>query len=342
MSRHSGKKYDGLRPGRAALCCAAFFLLAPLVYPATAFELQGHRGARGLAPENTLPGFARALDIGVTTLEMDLQMTRDGVVVVAHDAHLNPELTRTQDGVWLTGPSRPIYGLSFQELQRFDVGRLRPDGETRRRFSWQEGADGVRIPPLRAVFKLVRRAGNRTVEFNLEIKSSPERLFTPSPEAFTDAVVREIRRAGMVTRARIQSFDWRVLRRVQAIAPEIGTIYLTAQQNWMDTVRTGQPGPSPWTAGIDVDDFASVPEAIKSARGGIWSPHHEDIRQQDIDTAHRLGMRVIVWTVNSMLRMRKLIDMGVDGIITDYPNRLRWVMWAHGLALPVSTPVDVE
>jgi len=135
----------------------------------------------------------------------------------------------------------------------------------------------------------------------------------------------------------VQSFDWRSLERVREVAPDIATVYLSAERSWMNNVERGRPGTSPWTGAIDIDDFdGSIPRAIKSAGGRIWSPYFRDLRAADLAEAHRLGVAVIVWTVNDPADMASLIDLGVDGIITDYPNRLRRVMGDKGMALPAT------
>ncbi len=164
---------------------------------------------------------------------------------------------------------------------------------------------------------------------------------TPGPAAFAQAVLDNVADLGMTGRVTIQSFDWRTLQEVQRREPAMPTSYLTAQQRWLDNIRAGKPGPSPWTAGFDIDDFGgSVPRLVKAAGGRVWSPFHREVDAAQIAEAHRLGLAVKVWTVNKPARMNALIDMGVDGIITDYPDRLRQVLKARGMRPPVSTPVD--
>ncbi len=309
--------------------------------PAGAFDLQGHRGARGLAPENTLAAFARALTIGVTTLELDVGVTADGVVVVRHDPRPNPALTRTADGAWLAAPGPPLRSLTLAELARYDVGRIDPQSRYARRFPDQRPVDGARVPTLGEVVALTRKAGNGAVRFNVETKLKPEEPgLTLSPEAFAEAVLAVLEAEGVADRTQIQSFDWRTLRQVQLRAPRIPTVYLSAQQEWLDNIRRGQDGPSPWTAGLDIDDFAgSIPRLVAAAGGRVWSPYHKEIDRAQLDEAHRLGLTVVVWTVNEPARMGALIDLGVDGIITDYPDRLRRVLREKGLPLPPPTPV---
>ena len=306
---------------------------------AAAIDLQGHRGARGLAPENTLPAFARALSIGVSTLELDCGVTRDGVVVVSHNRALDPAITRGPDGDWLSDAPL-ISTLDFAALQRFDVGRTRPGSDYGHRFPEQRGIDGARIPRLAEVFQLAKRAGNGTVRFNIETKIDPTRpAETVDAEAFARSLIAVVREHGVAERTIIQSFDWRTLRVVQAEAPEIATAYLTIQRPGEDTVRAGADG-SPWTAGMRYRAHGSVPRMVKAAGGAIWSPYYGDLTSALLDESHRLGLGVIVWTVNDRAEMDRLIDLGVDGIISDYPDRLRDAVRDKGLPLPRPTPVD--
>ena len=301
---------------------------------AHALDIQGHRGARGLAPENTLPAFERALALGVTTLEMDTGITRDGVVVVTHDPTLNPDLVRTADGRWLEGRGPAIHGLTYAELQRYDVGRMKAGTAYAQRYPAQAAVDGTRIPRLADVFALARRMGARDVRFNIETKLSPLRADeTPPPEVFARALIREIRAAGVTRRASIQSFDWRTLQVVQREAPEIETVYLTAQQRFLDNVCGGPHGgkpqvaaadcePSPWTAGFQLKDHGSVPKLVKAAGGRVWSPDYRDLDAAKLAEAHALGLRVVVWTVNEPADISRLLALGVDGIISDRPDLL--------------------
>jgi glycerophosphoryl diester phosphodiesterase len=297
-----------------------------------AFDLQGHRGARGLRPENTLAAFAHALSIGVTTLELDTAVTRDGVVVISHDSLLNPDLTRDPSGQWLRGAGPSIFSLAFAELQRYDVGRLRPGSLYAARFAEQVPVDGERIPRLADLFALVREAGNTTVRFNIETKLDPRTPdATPTARVFAEAVVRQIRRAGMESRSTIQSFDWSTLRVVKQIAPEIKTVCLTTQQGADDNIGLGKPGPSPWLGGLDADDFGgSVPRLVKAAGGAVWSPDYGDLSAASIAESHALGLLVIPWTANDPGEMARLIDLGVDGLITDRPDRLRTLLAKMG------------
>jgi glycerophosphoryl diester phosphodiesterase len=304
-----------------------------------ALDIQGHRGARGLAPENTLPAFATALTLGVSTLELDCAITRDGVVVVSHDPAINPDITRGPDGKWLQQSGPAIHSLTFQELQRYDVGRTNPASAYGKRWPEQKPVDGTRIPRLADVFALVRKSGNEAVRFNIETKISPlEPGATTAPEDFARKLVAAVRAGGMARRAAIQSFDWRTLAVVQKEAPEIPTVYLTVQKGFMDSIQADQPQ-SPWTAGYRFRDHGSVPRMIKAAGGAVWSPYSGDLTREAVREARALGLKVVVWTVNEPAGMRRMIEWGVDGIISDRPDLLRQVAGEMGVALPRSTPV---
>jgi glycerophosphoryl diester phosphodiesterase len=319
-----------------------FLVAALLVMTSTAhsLDLQGHRGARGLLPENTLPAFAQALSLGVTTLELDTAVTQDGVVVVSHDATLNPDITRGPDGQWLTRSDIAVHTLTYTQLQHYDVGRIRPRTAYALRFSTQQPVDGTRMPRLADVFALARRAGNNTVRFNIETKISPEQpQYALPPAEFARALIALVRAEKLESHVTIQSFDWRTLQVVQQEAPQIATVYLTAQQSWLDNIRAGSPG-SVWTAGFHVSRYAgSVPQMIKAAGGAVWSPYFGDVTRETVREAQQAGLKVVVWTVNEPRDITRMIDFGVDGIISDYPDRLRRIAAERGLSLPPATPV---
>ena len=301
----------------------ALLALLGLSMTARGIEIQGHRGARGLLPENTLPSFERAVELGVDVLELDLGMTRDGVPVVHHDRALNPEHTRDAAGAWLAPPGAFLNTLDLADLADLDVGRAAPGSRTAERFPGQEPHDGARIPTLADVLALGKRPGAEGLRFNIETKLNPlAPEETAGPEAFARAVVAMLRAEGMVERANVQSFDWRVLLEARRLAPELATVCLTAERRWLDSILRGRPGPSPWTAGLDIDAFGgSVPRLVEAAGCSVWSPFYRDLTEKTVAEAHALGLRVVVWTVNEVDDMLALARLGVDGIITDYPDR---------------------
>jgi glycerophosphoryl diester phosphodiesterase len=305
---------------RLAALAALLILASPSAH---AFDLQGHRGARGLAPENTLPAFETALKIGVSTLELDLAVTKDGILVVSHDIRLNPDHTRSPDGNFLREPGPAIRSLTFSELQLYDVGRIQPDTAYAARFRNQRGADNVRIPALTEVFELAKRKGADHVRFNIETKIAPDSGDdTPDPESFAMMVAKTVREADLASRVSVQSFDWRTLKAMQKIAPEIERVCITIEAPLEDNIQRGRT--SPWTAGLKVDDFAgSVPRLVQAAGCATWSPYYRNITATQVKEAQTLGLKAIPWTVNEMDDLKLVIETGIDGLITDYPDRGR-------------------
>ncbi len=316
----------------AALAVAGCAAIAPTARQH--FDLEAHRGGRGLAPENTLAAFDNAIDLGVNTLELDIGLTADGVVVISHDTSLNPDHTRDASGAWLAPKSgAAIRSLTLAQLQTYDVGRLNPSSNYGKQFALQRARDGERIPTLAALFARVqaRGANAATVHFNIETKIDPTKPDeTAAPEPMVRALLAEIDKAGMADRVTVQSFDWRTLALVGRLAPQLPRAYLTTARTLKD---------SRWTAGLDAGSFASVPQMVKAAAGNasgplIWSPAYAGLTPAVIRQAHQLGLKVLPWTVNERADMLRLMDWGADGLITDYPDVLRDLMRERELSLP--------
>jgi glycerophosphoryl diester phosphodiesterase len=308
----------------ASLACAIW----ALSLPAHAFDLQGHRGARGLAPENTLAAFRTALDLGVTTLETDLAVTKDGVLVISHDPYLNPDLVRL-DGRWVAAAGPPIGTLTLGELRRYDIGRINPTSKYAQQFPEQKPVDGQRFPTLEELFAMA----GPTVRFNIEIKTDPGRPdLTLDPERFAERAVAAIRKSGAAARTTLQSFDWRGLLASRRLAPDIATACLSIESNGFDTVRRAGGQPSPWLGGLDLAAHGgSVPRLAKAAGCAVWSPFWRNLTAENVREAHDLGLKVLPWTVNNPADMAALIDLKVDGLITDYPDRAKPVITGKGL-----------
>jgi glycerophosphoryl diester phosphodiesterase len=307
---------------------------------AMAFDIEAHRGGRALFPENTLQSFANALSMGVDTLELDMGVTQDGVIVVSHERGLNPDLARAPDGAYVAPPGIPFLRLSLEEVKKYDVGQIRPGSAYAAQFPQQRAVPGTAIPTLAEVFALVRKSGDDHVRLNIETKIDPNHPDeSPDPQRFVTLVLDLLKAEKFTDRVMIQSFDWRTLRLVQKQAPAIPTVYLSQQQGSAPTVFLDKP--SPWTAGFEPKDYGrSVPRTIKAAGGAVWSPFFGDVDPPLVEESHRLGLSVVVWTVNQPEDMARLIDMGVDGIISDRPDLLRSIAREKGIALPRGRPVS--
>jgi glycerophosphoryl diester phosphodiesterase len=303
------------------------------------FDIEAHRGGRALFPENTLPSFANALSMGVNTLELDIGVTRDGAVVVSHERKLNPDLARGPDGVYVAPPGTPFVQLRLADVKQYDVGQLRPDSAYATQFPDQHAVPGTRIPTLIEVFDLVRRSGDKDVRFNIETKIDPNHPEeSPDPQRFVSVLLDLLQAQKMSDRVMVQSFDWRTLQLVQKQAPTIPTVYLTQQKGLGATISLDKA--SEWMAGFNPSDHGhSLPRTIKAAGGAIWSPYFGDVDAEVISESHRLGLKVVVWTVNKPDDIAAMIDLGVDGIISDHPDLLRKVAGEKGIALPIGFPV---
>ena len=297
------------------------------------FDLQAHRGGRAHAPENTLGAFSNAMAIGVDTLELDIGLTADGVVVISHDTVLNPDHTRDARGAFLAAKGPAIRSLTLSQLQAYDVGRIDPATSYGKQFATQLASDGERIPTLAALFERVRERGAVQLRFNIETKLDPTRPDeTAPPEAMVRALLAEIDKSGMAARVTIQSFDWRTLALVGQMAPQMSRAYLTTGRTLKDPR---------WTTGLRLEDFGSAPRLVKAAAGEskgavTWSPAFNDLTAAQVKEAQSLGFRVVPWTVNQRADMAKLMDWEVDGIITDDPAILRDVMRERGLGRPLA------
>ena len=316
---------------RRPVLAAALLLLTSA---AAGFDLQGHRGARGLAPENTLAAFRTALAIGVTTLETDLAVTKDDVVVISHEPAPYPPLARL-DGAWIATAGPPIRALTLAELKRYDIGRTDPDSNYGKAFPQQQPSDGERFPTLDELYALASAAG-KPVRLNVETKITPSSgASTADADTFARLVVARIVAAGMEARTTVQSFDWRTLVAVKRLAPAIDTVCLTSEGGSFDTVKPDESGRSPWHAGFALAARGgSVPALVAAAGCAVWSPNHASLTRERLADAKTRGLRVVPWTVNDPADMGRLVDWSVDGLITDYPDRARKVLAERGVALP--------
>jgi glycerophosphoryl diester phosphodiesterase len=253
------------------------------------------------------------------------------VVVISHDPYLNPVITRDAKGQWLQGARGPlIRSLTSSELQSYELGRIQPGTPYAQQFATQQAVDGTRMPTLAALFERVKALKADQVRFDIETKVDPRAPEdTVSPEAMTRALLKVVQDAGMSQRVSIQSFDWRTLQLVQKLAPSIPTVYLTIQ-----TQNANNVADPLWTAGLKLADHGSVPKLVKAAGGTVWAPNGGALTEALVKEAQSLGLQVIPWTINNPAEMERFVGWGVDGIISDYPDRVRTVMQARGMPLP--------
>ncbi|MBT2554561.1 glycerophosphodiester phosphodiesterase family protein [Arthrobacter sp. ISL-5] len=296
------------------------------------FDLQSHRGGRGEWTEESLAAFANSLKLGVTTLELDTHLTDDGKVIVWHDDTI--QANKCAD----TAPATPgdaefpyvgdrVAELSLAQIKTLNCGFTQLPG-----YPEQQVIEGNKIAELKDVYQLARDYDAEKVRFNVETKVEDGKSGGEGMEALTKAVVIEIYKAGMSERTTVQSFDWSSLNLTKKIAPQLPLVALSSGDAWLEV---GKPGASPNLGGIDIDTYGgSLAKAAKAQGYDVISPTFRSVTPQMIAEAHGLGLPVIPWTVNTTADMANLMDLGVDGIITDYPTRLRTLMEERGLKLP--------
>ena len=269
-------------------------------------DIQGHRGARALFPENTLEGFLAASKLGVAAFELDVGMTADGVAVVSHDLALNPDIVRDGFGAWLAQPGPTIWSLTYAELSRYDVGRLRPGTRTEALFPDQRPHDGARIPTLASVLAALPKA-----RFTIEVKTDPTHSdWTAPADDLADATLAVIEQAGAIDRVIVEAFDWRIQRRIRGKRPDVTLAWLTRPETILDAAS--------WWDGAA--SGRSVPATVAAEGGPIWASDHTSLTEALVHEAQALGLIVLPWTVNQPADMRRLIGWGVDGLISDRPD----------------------
>ena len=313
----------------------------------THFDLQAHRGGIGMTTEESLQGFAKALRLGVSTLELDTQITRDDKVVVNHDRQVSAQKCRDTAPVTAGDPAYPYVGkyikdLTLAQIKTMDCGYQQLPG-----FPEQEQVKGFRMVELKDVLGLVRRYRAHQVKLNIETKVEAGAPEQTAPRAlFVRRVFQEIRASGLEQQVSIESFDWGALKEMHRLAP---TWPLVALTNY-DFLEVGKPGASPWLGGIDADDYDGDFVRAAAAVPGVTalSPNYgfpQDGKVNDpgfrfypdaamVSEAHARGLTVIPWTCDDPATVARLMDLGVDGIITNYPNRVRQIMADRGMRLP--------
>lgn len=281
----------------------------------------GHRGARGVLPENSLEGFGFVLSTGVELLEFDVVLTRDGVPVITHNHRLHSASFRDKDGHFLRGEEPKVSSLRLEDLTRFDIGRLDGQSIYGQRFPDQAQMDGVRVPSLDDLLQLVSQPKNQRAHLMLELKSDPDMAQDPGyRRGLVAEVVERVRTAGVENRTLLHSFDWDLLAECQRQAPDIPASYLTQMpDNEADAGEDSSLDVTPlFESGVQ-----SIPGKVKEAGGQLWCPYYADITPESLAAARAVGLIVVVWTVNDMADIDRMIDLRVDAICTDYPGRVQ-------------------
>ncbi len=315
-----------MRYTRHIACC---FIALFLCVPARATTVYGHRGARGLAPENTLPAFKEALKQHVDVIDMDIVMTQDGTLVVYHDLTLNPNITRNAKGHWVRNQAI-VKELTYQQLQTYDVGRIRPQSDYAATYASQKPYEHTHIPSLQEAIRYIKRKASYPVGFQIEIKTDPTNPhLSASPKRVIKKLNHILLEEGVSNRTKVQAYDWQCLLMLQKLNPNVATAYLTDLEH-ENTLRNANPTiAGRWTGGHLLKNYHhSIPEMIHALGGTWWDAEDIELTPELIEEAHDLGLKVAAWSwpehttgedINLLL-IKQLLKINIDGIITDRPD----------------------
>lgn len=312
------------------------------------FDLEAHRGGRDVRPENTLYSYAYAMELGATSIECDMQLTKDGQIVMSHNPILNSDITRDENGNYIENNKYDIRLMTVDELKKFDVGVMNPNcGEYYDLHGKTQLTYDAKIPTLEELMQLIQSYDNKDIVLNIETKSYPDPESigyknNADPKKFVETFNNIVKKYNMEDRVVLQSFDWRTLIEMKKLNPNISTSALWQEQpSWgrdSESLRRYEQEKSPWLGGLDIKDYQGDPVKAAHAIGAdIISPYYTEISKQDVDEAHSLGMKVVPWTVNNEKDMNMLLDMGVDGIISDKPWLLKQVLEKRNIKLHAPT-----
>lgn len=312
------------------------------------FDLEAHRGGRDVRPENTLYSYAYAIELGATSIECDMQLTKDGQIVMSHNPILNSDITRDENGNYIENNKYDIRLMTVDELKKFDVGVMDPNcGEYYDLHGKTQFTYDAKIPTLEELMQLIQSYGDKNIVLNIETKSYPDPASAgyknnADPKKFVEVFNNIVKKYDMEDRVVLQSFDWQTLIEMKKLNPNISTSALWQEQpSWerdSESLRRYEKKKSSWLGGLDIKDYQGNPVKAAHAIGAdIISPYYTEISKQDVDEAHSLGMKVVPWTVNNEKDMNMLLDMGVDGIISDKPWLLKQVLEKRNIKLHTPT-----
>ncbi len=316
------------------------------------FDLEAHRGGRDVRPENTLYSYAYAIELGATSIECDMQLTKDGQIVMSHNPILNSDITRDENGNYIENNKYDIRLMTVDELKKFDVGVMDPNcGEYYDLHGKTQFTYDAKIPTLEELMQLIQSYGDKNIVSNIETifyldPTSAEYRNNADPKKFVEIFNNIVKKYDMEDRVVLQSFDWQTLIEMKKLNPNISTSALWQKQpSWgrdSESLRRYEKKKSSWLGGLDIKDYQGNPVKAAHAIGtDIISPYYTEISKQDVDEAHSLGMKVVPWTVNNEKDMNMLLDMGVDGIISDKPWLLKQVLEKRNIKLHTPT-VNVD
>lgn len=312
------------------------------------FDLEAHRGGRDVRPENTLYSYAYAIELGATSIECDMQLTKDGQIVMSHNPILNSDITRDENGNYIENNKYDIRLMTVDELKKFDVGVMDLNcGEYYDLHGKTQFTYDAKIPTLEELMQLIQSYGDKNIVLNIETKSYPDPASAgyknnADPKKFVEVFNNIVKKYDMEDRVVLQSFDWQTLIEMKKLNPNISTSALWQEQpSWgrdSESLRRYEKKKSPWLGGLDIKDYQGNPVKAAHAIGAdIISPYYTEISKQDVDEAHSLGIKVVPWTVNNEKDMNMLLDMGVDGIISDKPWLLKQVLEKRNIKLHTPT-----
>ena len=281
-------------------------------------KIYGHRGARGVLPENTLESFKYLFENNIHAYETDILISKDFIPVITHDFRLDPSYTKDINDNWIEDENIKIIDLTYDQILQFDVGTLNKLSKYGRKFVNQKSLQNQKIPKLSELLKLTSDNIVEDLLINLEIKSTPiEKNLTPEPDEMVKIIIDEVSRSNLEDRIIYSSFDWRVLREIKERGSKIPRAYLTSG------ARGKIYDKSPWLDFTPLHNGVELPELIKALGGSAWHPNYKDVNKEIVQISHDKGLPVNVWTVNRESDMLRMIDYGVDGIMTDYPLKLK-------------------
>ena len=290
-------------------------------------RIVGHRGARGLVPENTMVGFRSAISMGIQLIEFDVVLCADGFPVITHNHTIHAPTFKTSNGNFIEHEQK-VLDLTWQQLQKFEVGHLDSSTEYAKRFPDQMQFDGIKVPQLDELLNYVKNPVHDPIYLMLEIKSDPDYLNDESfRNKLVSEVVRQVRDYRLTEQTLLHSFDWQVLEECRSLAPEFPTSFLT--QTSQDPADVGED--SSLIVGPNLKEFGNkIPDMVKQRGGSLWCPNFKDVTPDNLARARSLDLVIAVWTVNSLCEIDRMIAIGVDAIVTDYPGRVQQRLSHYG------------